>query len=248
MLPIHQGPTSVHLPFFEADLPLLYSDDGYPCIPSFAACRFLGIDHEREVRHTRSVLLWGTVQKLRFTRNSNTYSVWGFAYPLSFAYWLGGLSQDVQDPQMRQHLIAFVRWGIKLGGRVEQRLRDQWKDAKQRIFHLNAALIEAQEIATRLRSQHAMLAPEQRHILETDLDAELSIAQTVQAFVQRWLKAQEDVIILDGITIDAEGNDLNQPITLPLFAAVDQTDADLLADYEQWVAEWTAKLQSLLRP
>ncbi len=249
MLPADQRPEMVHLPYFGANLPLLYSEAGIPCIPTYSACRLLGIDPEHEILHTRRILLWGSARKLRITHDGTTFAVWGFDYPISFTYWLGSLSQEAPDPIRQQQLNDFVRWGISLSGKMHEELREQWKDVKKRMFRLNAAVLEAQEIITQLRSQQAAFPSEAWHGMEQALDLGHTFGLQVHAFVQRWLKEQEEeVLIFDGITIDAEGNDMNQPFTFPLFAAVRQSDATLLALFERWSTAWIPWLKTQLRP
>src|SRR5712692_4592822 len=137
---VHQA--TLVLPYFDAEVPVLYVADGTAYIPVVALCRMLGLRAETHIARWRRLLLWRHACKLPLRTARGRRVVWCLhlgAIPFLFCCFDWSLVSPERRIQLRQAADA----SLKLMEEAQQKMLTRYREMRRHLFTFLVAYAQA---------------------------------------------------------------------------------------------------------
>ena len=229
--------TTIILPYFDEEVPVLYMADGLPYIPVVALCRMLGLRAEAHIPRWRQLLLWENARKLPLRTARGRRIVWCLhlgAVPFLF----GCFNWSLVSPQRRGQLRQATDASLKLMEQAQQKMLLRYREVRHHLLTFLTAYAQADtqldQVAQRM---HARLDAASFPQFDALLSQGRTLIQEATAFARKLVQEQASDLIVDVVTADADGQ-MTQIGTFPLFPVVSRQDEECLSTYLSRLAQW----------
>jgi hypothetical protein len=235
--PVVQQGTMI-LPYFDDEVPIVSLADGTGYIPVVALCRMLGISPRRHIPRWRRLFLWEHARKLPLqTEKRGTRMVWCLHLGALF-FWCSSFNWSLVSPERRVQLRQATDAGLKHLEQAHQEMLARYRGMRHLLFRFlkNYADAQAQllQVATRM---HRRLDAASSAALEQLLAQGCTLIEEATTHARAILQDQATNLIMDVVTIDAEGN-ATEVGSLPLFPAISEQDCEQFFAQIDRVTHW----------
>jgi hypothetical protein len=232
---IHQ--TTMILPYFDEEVPVVYLADGTAYLPVRALCRMLGLRAETHIFRWRKLVLWASARKLPLQTARGQRMVWCLhlgALPFWCACFNWPSVKTERRAQLRQATDEWL-WIIE---QAQQEMLTRYRSMRRLLFEFLTTYVDAD---TKLNQLVLCLSPRLNVDSRARLEELLSRGQTLiceaMAHARKMLHEQAEIPIVDAVTLDAEG-EVTGTFSLPLFPVVPREDDKRLFEYIAMLTQW----------
>ena len=233
------------LPYFDAEVPVLYVADGTPYIPVVALCRMLGLRADTHIARWRRLLVWGHACKLPLRTARGRRVVWCLhlgAIPFLFSCFNWSLVSPERRIQLRQATDA----SLKLMEESQQKMLTRYRDLRRHLLRFLVAYAQADsqldQVAGRM---HARLDRTSCIQFEVLLSEGRTLIHEATAFARKLVHEQATDLIVDVVTLDTDSQ-MTQVDTFPLFPVVSRQDEERFSAYLSRLTQWYRQVSAFL--
>src|SRR2546421_1475219 len=237
--------TTMMLPYFDEEVPVLYLADGAVYLPVRSLCRMLGLRAETHIPRWQKLVLWASARKLPLQTARGEHMVWCLhmgALPFWCVCFNWSLVAPVRREQLRQATDA---WQEDVA-QAQRLLLERYRSLRRYLFAFLEAYSDAE---TWLDRWVLHLSPLLNMASSRQIEFLLSQGKTLigQATIQARKMVQEQAIapIMDIFTIDASG-EVAEIGTLPLFPVVPREDREQFFASLRKLAQWYLDMAALI--
>jgi len=218
--------TTMILPYFDYEVPLISLGDGGGYIPVVALCGMLGLNPRTHIPRWRRLFLWEHACKLPLrTATRGTRIVWCLHLGALF-FWCSCFNWSLVSPERQVQLREATDDGLKHLEQAHQEMLTRYRQMRHLLFRFLTNYADAQ---TQLQQVAARMHPRLDAAASAALDALLAqgcaYIEEATAHARAILHDQASIPIMDVVTIDAEGN-ATQVGTQPLFPVILEQDCE----------------------
>ena len=240
--------TTMMLPYFDEEMPVLYLADGTAYLPVRALCRMLGLRAEANIPRWRKLVLWASARKLPLQTARGQRIVWCL-HMGALPFWCVCFNWSLVPAERREQLRQATNAWQEDVAQAQRLLMERYRSLRRYLF----AFLEAYSDAEMWLDQLVLhLSPLLDMASSRQIEFLLSQGKTLigQAVIQARKMVQEQAIapIMDIFTIDAGGK-VAEVGTLPLFPVVPHENREQffasLRKLAQWYLEMAAFIDKL---
>jgi len=228
---------TIVLPYFDAEVPVLYAADGTPYIPVVAVCRMLGLRADTHIPRWRRLLLWCHARKLPLRTARGRRIVWCLhlgAVPLLYTCFNWSLVSSERQGQLRQATDA----ALQAMEQVQQEMLRRYRRLRAHLLRFLVAYAQADSQLDQVaRRMHALLDQDACLQFEVLLSKGRMLIQEATAFARKLVQGQATDLIVDVVTLETDGH-MTQVDTFPLFPVVSRQDEERFSAYLSRLAQW----------
>jgi len=216
----------ITLPYFDAEVPVVYLADGAGYIPVVALCRMLGLRPRTHIPRWRRLFLWEHARKLPLrTEKRGTRMVWCLHLGAMF-FWCSSFNWSLVSPERQVQLHLATEAGLKHLEQAHEEMLTRYRQMRHLLFRFLTNYADAQtqlhEVTARMRGR---LDTASSAAFEALLEQGSAIINETTAHARAMLQDQATIPIMDVVTIDAEGN-ATEVGTQPLFPVIPEEDCE----------------------
>lgn len=230
--------TTILLPYFDEEVPVLYLADGTAYLPVRPLCHMLGLRPETHIPRWRRLVLWANARKLPLQTERGRRIVWCLhrgTFPFLCACFNWSLVPVERREQLRQATDAWLE-------DVEQTHRlmlERYRSLRRFLFEFLESYNDAENWLDRwalhLSSSLDVASARQFELLLSQGKALISQA-TAQA--RKMVQEQAVAPVIDVVTLDADGAVTETDISFPLFPVVPREDCEQFFASMRRLAQW----------
>jgi hypothetical protein len=241
--------TTMMLPYFDEEVPVLYLADGTAYLPVRALCRTLGLRAEAHIPRWRKLVLWASARKLPLQTARGQRIVWCLQRG-ALPFWCICFNWSVVAPLRREQLRQATEAWQEHVAQAHQLLLERYRSLRRCLFVFLNAYSDAETWLDRW-ALHLCCSLDVASSLQ--LEQLLSQGKTLisQATAQARKMVQEQAMapVVDMITLDADGAG-TEIGTLPLFPVVPREDCEQffasMRKLAQWYQDMAAFIEELI--
>ena len=235
------------LPHFDYEVPILYVTDGAAYVPVIALCEMLGLRADRHMRRWRGLALWANACKLPLRMKSGkTRTVWCL-HRGAFPFLYGCFDWSLVSPERRRQLRRATDEWIELSNHTYQVMQAHYKTMRRFLF---AFLTTYADTTLPLR----LIAEELSSLLDFDSCIKLdelitwgsSLIDQATKHARTMLLFQAGTPIVDVFKADSDGN-IQETFSLPLLPVVPHADEEKLIELLEELVEWEQDFTRFLK-
>jgi hypothetical protein len=237
--------TTMMLPYFDEEVPVLYLADGTAYLPVRALCRMLGLRAETHIPRWRKLVLWASACKLPLQTARGKRIVWCLQRG-ALPFWCICFNWSVVAPLRREQLRQATEAWQEDVAQAHQLLLERYRSLRRYLF----AFLEAYSDAETWLDQWALhLSASVDVAFACQLELLLSQGKILigEATAQARKIVQEQAMapVVDVITLDANG--VGTEIgTLPLFPVVPREECEQFFVFMRRLAQWHQEMAGLI--
>ena len=229
--------TTMRLPYFDEEVPVLYLADGTAYLPVRALCRMLGLRAEAHIQRWRKLVLWASARKLPLQTARGQRIVWCLQRG-ALPFWCICFNWSVVSPLRREQLRQATEAWQEDVAQAHQLLLERYRSLRRYLFVFLAAYSEAETWLDRwvLHLSTSLDIASSRQLEQLLSQGKIFIGEaTAQA--REIVQEQAMAPVVDVITLDANG--VGTEIgTLPLFPVVPREDCEQFFASMRKLAQW----------
>jgi len=228
--------TTMVLPFFDEEVPVLCMSDGTRYIPVIVLCTMLGLPAKTHIPRWRRLMLWSHVRKLPFrTRKGSRRVVWCLhlgAFPLLCACFHWDLVSAERRIQLRQAVDA---WNTMLDTAHQELLMD-YRFTRRLLFAFLTTISDRDVAVKRaLARVRPLLDQKSRLQLDTLVQQGNMLMQQAQEHARALVQEQTQIPVIDVFNLSTDGQ-VSEACSLPLLPV---TSPDGRAQFFEEVSQLT---------
>jgi hypothetical protein len=240
--------STMTLPYFDEEVPVLYLADGTAYLPVRALCRMLGLRAETHIPRWRKLVLWASARKLPLQTARGERSVWCL-HRGALPFWCLCFNWSVVSAERREQLCQATEAWQEDVAQAHQLLLERYRSLRRYLFEFLEAYSDAE---TWLNQWVLHLSASLDIASFLRLEQLLSKGKTLigRATEQASKIVQEQAMapVVDVITLDEDGAG-TEIGTLPLFPVIPREDCEQffvsLRRLAQWYQEMAAFIDKL---
>jgi hypothetical protein len=241
---IHQ--TTMILPYFDYEVPLLSLDESSGYIPVVALCRMLGLNPRTHIPRWRQMFLWVHARKLPLrTDTRGTRIVWCLHLGALF-FWCSCFNWSLVSPERQVQLRQATDAGLKHLEQAHQEMLLHYRQMRQLLFRF---LTDNADAKTRLHQLavgiHLRLDAASSVALDLLIEEGCALIDEATIHARAILQDQDTIPIMDIVSIDAEGN-ATEVGSLPLFPVIGREDEEQFFAQINKLTRWYCVLARFL--
>jgi len=239
--------TTMILPHFEYEVPVLYLVDGAAYIPVRALCKMLGLRAETRIARWRKTFLWANARKLPlYMPTRGIRRVWCL-HMGALPFWYSSFDWRHVAPERQVQLQQAMDEGAEVAERAHWEMLDRYKHIRCLLFALLTIYADADTVYSqftlRLHPQLDSLSSAQLQGLVSQGKTLISEATTL---ARRMLHEQQRIPVVDAVEINPYG-EVVETFSLPLLPVVPHEDRARFFDYLRKLADWHQVMATFLR-
>ncbi len=237
--------TTLMLPYFDEEVPVLYLADGTAYLPVRALCRMLGLRAETHIPRWRKLVLWACARKLPLQTARGQRIVWCL-HRGALPFWCACFNWSFVAPLRREQLRQATDAWLEDVAQAHRLLLDRYRTLRRLLFAFLEAYSDAETWLDRwaLHLSCSLDATSSLH-----LEQLLSQGKTLisQATAQACKMVQEQAMapVVDMIRLDADGAG-TEIGTLPLLPVVPREECEQLLVSMMRLAQWYQRMAGLI--
>lgn len=243
--------TTMMLPYFDEEVPVLYLADGTAYLPVRALCRMLGLRAETHIPRWRKLILWVNARKLPLQAARGQRMVWCLHLG-ALPFWSACFNWSLVGPVRREQLRRATDAWQKDVAQAHQLLLERYRSLRKYLFAFLTSYSDAEtwlnQWALHLSSSLDVTSSRQLELLLSQGKTLIGEATTR---ARQMVQEQAMAHVADMVTLDANGAG-TEIGTLPLFPVVPREDREQffasmrkLAQWDQEMAEFIVNLKRL---
>src|SRR6266566_3733521 len=242
--------TTMVLPYFDEEVPVLYLADGTAYLPVRALCHMLGLRAETHIPRWRKLVLWASARKLPLQTARGERMVWCL-HRGALPFWCICFNWSVVSAERREQLRQATEAWQEDVAQAQRLLLGRYRSLRKYLFAFLEAYGDTEtwldQWVLYLSSSLDIASSRQLELLHSQ--GKTLIGQAA-AQARRMVQEQAAAPIMDIVIIDASGVG-TEVGTLPLFPVVPREDREQffasmrkLAKWYQDIAAFIDKLKS----
>jgi hypothetical protein len=237
--------STMTLPYFDYEVPVLYLADGTAYLPVRALCCMLGLRAETHIPRWRKLVLWASARKLPLQTARGQRIVWclqGGALP----FWCTCFNWSLVSAERREQLRQATDAWQEDVAQAHQLLLERYQSLRRVLFVFLNAYSDAQTWLNRW-ALHLSCSPDVASSLQLEqlLSQGKTLISQTTAQARKMVQEQAMAPIVDMIALDAEGAG-TEIGTLPLFPVVPREDCEQFFVSVRRLAHWHQKMAGLI--
>jgi len=241
---IHQ--TTMILPYFDYEVPLLSLGESSGYIPVVALCRMLGLNPRTHIPRWSRLFLWEHARKLPlWTATRGTRIVWCLHLGALF-FWCSCFNWSLVSPERQEQLRQATDAGLKHLEQAHQEMLTHYRQMRHLLFRF---LTDHANAKTHLRQLavgiHPRLDAASCAVLDMLIEEGCALIDEASIHARAILQDQATLPIMDVFSIDAEGN-ATEAGTMPLFPVIRREDEEQFFTYMDKLTRWYGDLARFL--
>ncbi len=240
--------TTMILPYFDEEVPLLCLPDGSRYIPVIALCEMLGLRADVHIPRWRTLMLWHHARKLPWRMPSRrTHIVWCLnvgALPL----WCNCFNWSLVTPPRQAQLKEATDAWLKATEQVHQEMLAEYSEMRCRLFEFLLAYTYADKMLPRPALYFSLLLDnsDARLRLERLVARGRDLIQQATNHARNMLQAQDAMPIMDVVKLGKEG-EIEEVGSQPLFPVVPREARARFYEYLTLLSDWHQEFAAFLR-
>ncbi len=196
--------TSMILPYFNEEVPVLCLQDGSRYIPVVALCRMLGLRADTHIPRWRRLVLWYNAQKLPWrTPTGRTRIVWCL-HMGAFPFWCCCFNWSLVTPVRRAQLGQAMDAWLKVTEQAQQEMLTEYRYMRHLLFEFLAAYTDADTLLSRLALHLRPLLNDTNAQVQFEklITYGRNLIQEATDQARKMLHAQASIPIVDVVRLD----------------------------------------------
>jgi hypothetical protein len=237
--------TTITLPYFDYEVPVLYMEDGTPYIPVIALCEMLGLRANTHIPRWRKLFLWANARKLPLSTTRGKRVVWCLHLG-ALPFWCACFNWSLVASERRKQLRQATEAWLEDRAQANQLMLDHYRSLRKDLF---AFLVAYSDVEDRLRQWQLRLSPildvtasKQFEMLITQGSVIIDRATTL---ARKILHEQAMTPIVDVFMLDANG-EVTETGTLPLFPVVAREESEPFFECICHLTQWYRDIAAFL--
>ena len=230
--------TTMMLPYFDEEVPVLYLADGTAYLPVRVLCRTLGLRAETHIPRWRKLVLWASARKLPLQTARGQRIVWCLQRG-ALPFWCACFNWSVVAPVRREQLRqATNAWQEDLA-QAQRLLLERYRSLRRYLFAFLASYSDAENWLDRWALHvSSSLDDASARQFELILSEGKTIISEATAQARKMVHEQAMAPIVDVVTLDANGAVTQTDTSFPLFPVVLRDDRDQFFASVRKLVQW----------
>jgi hypothetical protein len=237
--------TTMVLPYFDEEVPVLYLADGTAYLPVRALCHMLGLRAETHIPRWRKLVLWASARKLPLQTARGERMVWCL-HRGALPFWCICFNWSVVSAERREQLRQATEAWQEDVAQAHQLLLERYRSLRRYLFVFLNAYSDAETWLDRwaLHLSTSLDNASARRLALLLSQGKILIGEaTAQA--RKIVQEQVMAPVVDVITLDANG--VGTEIgTLPLFPVVPREECEQFFVSVRKLAHWHQEMAGLI--
>lgn len=235
------------LPHFDYEVPILYIADGTAYVPVIALCEMLGLRADRHIRRWRGLVLWSDACKLPLrTKSGKTRMVWCL-HRGAFPFLYGCFNWSLVSPERRMQLRQATDEWIELSNHAYQAMQAHYKAIRRFLFTFLTTYTDTTASLKRVAEQLSTLLDSGSCLKLDELVTQgISLIEQATKHARSMLQEQAGTPIFDAFKVDSDGN-IQETFSLPLLPVVPQEDEEKLIELLEKLVQWNQEFTGFLK-
>ncbi len=237
--------TTMILPYFDYEVPVLYLRNGTPYIPVMALCEMLGLHTSTHIQHWRKLVLWVNARKLPLRTARGKRIVWCLHLG-ALPFWCACFRWSLVNPERRAQLHQATDEWLRVIEQAQKKMLAHYEYMRRLLFEFLIAYVDAD---TKLSQFVLHLTPHLEVNSCMQLERLVSRGQTLineaTTHARILLHEQITIPIVDAVTLDPKG-EVTETISLPLFPVVPRKDYEGFFEHISKLTQWYREMASFL--
>ena len=240
---IHQ--TTMMLPYFDEEVPVLYLADGTAYLPVRALCRMLGLRAETHIPRWRKLVLWASARKLPLETARGQRIVWCL-HRGALPFWCACFNWSCVAPLRREQLRQATDAWLEDVAQAHRLLLERYRSLRRLLFAFLNVYSDAETWLDRWALHFSCSLDVASSLqLEQLLVQGKTLIGRATAQARKIVQEQAMAPVVDMITVDADG--VGTEIgTLPLFPVVPREDCEQLLVSMRKLAQWYQEMAAFI--
>jgi hypothetical protein len=230
--------TSIVLPYFDEEVPVLYLADGTAYLPVRPLCRMLGLRPETHIPRWRRLVLWTNARKLPLQTARGERLVWCL-HMGALPFWCACFNWSLVSVGRREQLRRATDAWQEDVALAQQLLLDRYRLLRQYLFEFLASYSDAEawldQWALHVSSS---LDGASAHQFELLLSRGKTLIGEATAQARKMVQEQATAPIVDVVTLAANGAVIETDTSFPLFPVVPREDREQFFASVRKLAQW----------
>ncbi len=237
--------TTLMLPYFDEEVPVLYLADGTAYLPVRALCRMLGLRAETHIPRWRRLVLWANARKLPLHTARGQRMVWCL-HRGALPFWCICFNWSVVSAERREQLRQATEAWREDVVQAPQLLLDRYRSLRRYLFTFLNAYSDAEAWLDRW-ALHLSCSLDVASSLQLEqlLSQGKALIGQATAQARKIVQEQARAPVVDMITLDADGAG-TEIGTLPLFPVVPREDCEQFFASIRRLAHWHQEMAGLV--
>lgn len=239
--------TTIVLPYFEYEIPILYLEDKTPYIPVVELCRMLGLRADAHIPRWRKLILWSSACKLPYqTAKRGRRLVWCLQAGAMLS-WFCCFDWSLVHPERRIQLEQATDVLMEVWSHAHQKMIIRYKTVRRQLFEFLTTYADIETGLARFSpSFHVYLNDFDLCIQWEDLIHQgKTLISDASTHARKMLDEQMQLPVIDAYRVDTEGAVIEE-CALPLFPIVEEADVNRFYDYLERLSQWQQELLDFL--
>ena len=240
--------TTMVLPYFDEEVPLLCLPDGSRYIPVIALCEMLGLRADVHIPRWRHLILWHHARKLPWrTPTGRVRIVWCLDVG-AIPFWCNSFNWSLVTPVRQAQLREATDAWLKATEQVHQEMLAEYREMRRRLFEFLLAYTSADAMLPRPAQYFSLLLDNGNAQLQLErlVARGHDLIQKATDHARKWLQAQDNVPIMDVVKLGKEG-EMEVAGSQPLFPVVPQEELTQFYEYLKLLSNWHREFAAFLR-
>ena len=235
------------LPHFDCEVPILYVADGAAYVPVIALCEMLGLRADRHIQRWRQLALWANACKLPLRMKSGkTRIVWCLNRG-AFPFLYGCFNWSLVSPERRMQLRWATDEWVGLSNHAYQAMQTHYKAMRRFLFTFLTTYGDTSVSLKRVAEQlSTLLDLGSCSKLDELVTQGISLIEQTTKHARTMLQDQAGTPIFDAFKVDSDGN-IQETFSLPLLPVVPQEDEEKLIELLEKLVQWNQDFTGFLK-
>ena len=226
------------LPHFDCEVPILYVADGTAYVPVIALCEMLGLRADRHIQQWRKLVLWANACKLPLRMKSGKTRIVWCLHRGAFPFLYGCFNWSLVSPERRMQLRQATDEWIELSNHAYQEMQVRYKEMRRFLFTFLTTYADTSLSLRRLAEQlYKLLDFDSRIRLDELVTQGTFLIEQATKHARTMLQDQASTPIVDVLKVGSEGN-IIETFSLPLLPAVPHEDKEKLIELLEKLVQW----------
>jgi hypothetical protein len=239
--------TSILLPHFDYEVPVVYVEDGTPYVPVVALCKMLGLRAETHIPRWRRLILWCNARKLSCCMSDGRRrNVWCLHLG-ALLFWFSCFDWSLVLPERRAQLQQATDELMSLLDQTHSEMFARYKATQRMLYQFLTAYSEVEAALDRFSpALHIYLDNFDVCVQWEDLVAQgKALIDEATAHARRMLQDQGAGPVVDAVKMNTEG-DMIEELALPLFPIVQKEDTTRFFEGLGKISQWHLQVTDFL--
>jgi len=235
------------LPDFDYEVPILYLADGTAYVPVIALCEMLGLHAGRHIQKWRRLALWANACKLPLRMKSGKTRIVWCLHRGAFPFLYGCFNWSQVSPERRMQLRQATDEWIDLSNHAYQAMQAHYKETRRFLFTFLTTYADTSLSLRWLAEQLSTLLDfDSRMRLDELVTQGTSFIEQTTKHARTMLQDQASTPIVDTFKVDYDRN-IIETFSLPLLPVVPDEDKEKLIELLEKLVQWYRDFTKFLK-